>query len=247
MSYRLAKSLDRMRTQFNVHAPGRSKISDGWIGDAAHAASTSDHNPWVKHQGIGIVTALDITHDTKNKVDTWAIAEHMRQKRDARIKYVISNKRIFSSTVSPWTWRTYTGSNPHSSHMHVSVNSQVHHFDDIRDWDLFGGVPAAPSTGTSDKPKDRPILRRGPPFDHQEHVRTVQRLLVLSLVDGKFGPVTEDAVRAFQRKEGLTVDGVVGPNTWRSLDKIEQIPVPMGYTEPRQLSEPEGYSELIGD
>lgn len=38
-----------------------------------------------------------------------------------------------------------------------------------------------------------------------------------SKVDGWFGPVTERAVKAFQRSEKIVVDGLVGPQTWGRL------------------------------
>jgi peptidoglycan hydrolase-like protein with peptidoglycan-binding domain len=36
-------------------------------------------------------------------------------------------------------------------------------------------------------------------------------------VDGIFGPITNDAVRAFQSLLGLAIDGIVGPQTWNHL------------------------------
>lgn len=35
--------------------------------------------------------------------------------------------------------------------------------------------------------------------------------------DGRYGPLTETAVRIFQGENGLAVDGVVGPDTWSAL------------------------------
>ena len=43
-------------------------------------------------------------------------------------------------------------------------------------------------------------------------------------VDGIFGNGTETAVRNFQTRNGLTVDGIVGPNTWKTLLTLEEYP-----------------------
>lgn len=40
-------------------------------------------------------------------------------------------------------------------------------------------------------------------------------------IDGIYGPSTEGAVKAFQREEGLAVDGIVGPNTWEAFFEDE--------------------------
>ena len=38
-------------------------------------------------------------------------------------------------------------------------------------------------------------------------------------LDGIFGGRTEEAVRNYQKRRGLAVDGIVGCNTWRSLQE----------------------------
>lgn len=47
-------------------------------------------------------------------------------------------------------------------------------------------------------------------------VKQIQEALFL-LADGIYGAMTEDAVKVFQRENGLTVDGVVGPATLAKL------------------------------
>jgi peptidoglycan hydrolase-like protein with peptidoglycan-binding domain len=64
------------------------------------------------------------------------------------------------------------------------------------------------------------VLERG---DRGAEVRTVQERLNDVLggpdleVDGRYGSATELAVERFQRAEGLSVDGEVGPRTWAAL------------------------------
>jgi peptidoglycan hydrolase-like protein with peptidoglycan-binding domain len=57
--------------------------------------------------------------------------------------------------------------------------------------------------------------------DRAQGVRDVQHLLrghgYELVVDGIFGPVTDGTVRTFQKDSSLTVDGVVGPDTWAKL------------------------------
>ena len=45
------------------------------------------------------------------------------------------------------------------------------------------------------------------------------------VVDGIFGSKTTAAVRDFQSNNGLSVDGIVGPNTWRTLLTLPQYPI----------------------
>lgn len=47
-------------------------------------------------------------------------------------------------------------------------------------------------------------------------VKQIQEALYL-LADGIYGSITEDAVKVFQRENGLTVDGIVGPATLAKL------------------------------
>ena len=94
------------------------------------------------------------------------------------------------------------------------------------------GPPVAPPTTTPPTefrpPYPGTLMRRG---SRSEGVRTIQRLLnrirtrfpAISPAplteDGIFGPLTETAVRNFQRIDQIAIDGIVGPITWnRMLD-----------------------------
>ena len=93
-------------------------------------------------------------------------------------------------------------------------------------WPAFGCAPVPPPPPPVVDPpscdtysfNDQYPIRR---CDEGYAVYMIQQALVdhgyTVDVDGYFGPGTEQAVRDFQRIEGLEVDGLVGPNTWSTL------------------------------
>lgn len=111
----LVACLVTLRAEFNQLAPNRDKGADGWIGDPAHAARTSDHNP----DSAGRVLAVDVDSTGPWPVPFGELVELLRG--DARLEYIIWNRRIASRSQG-WTWRTYTGSSdPHTGHAHFSA------------------------------------------------------------------------------------------------------------------------------
>lgn len=216
MAWRVAASLEHLLAQVNAQWPGRNKDSDGGIGNAEHASRSSDHNPWVMDGKNGVVTARDFTHDPRSGMDSYVLAQALIDSRDPRIKYVISNGSITSGSAgpSPWKRRKYTGVNPHDHHCHVSVRNEKKYYDDASDWTAVAGALSAKPTPAAKQPATLPpLLRRG---SKGEDVKHAQKLLKIT-VDGKFGPGTEAAVKASQKKAGLHQDGVIGPQTWKSL------------------------------
>jgi hypothetical protein len=120
----------------NARAPGRSIASDGTIGDGAHQTRDSDHNPWVQDGGVGVVTAIDITHDPDDGCDCNTLVNALIVSRDRRIKYIIWNRQIISSQTQPWAWRPYHGRNPHTKHFHLSVLPEKSLYDSRNDWQI---------------------------------------------------------------------------------------------------------------
>lgn len=54
-------------------------------------------------------------------------------------------------------------------------------------------------------------------LDRGEEVKVLQSKLNL-IPDGIFGPLTAEAVKDFQRVNGIKADGIVGPETWSKLN-----------------------------
>jgi hypothetical protein len=145
--WRAGKCLLRLRDQINEKFPGRKKDSDGIIGDAAHCPAngtgTSDHCPHISDGAVGVVTAMDITHDPAHGLVSGDVAERLRLSHDPRIKYIISNGRIANFQAlggqPAFAWRPYNGQDPHTNHFHISVKpgrTGTGGYDTTTDWSI---------------------------------------------------------------------------------------------------------------
>lgn len=225
-AYYRVKALETLLNQINKAAPKRSKASDGWIGDTAHSARKSQHNP----DADGSVDAIDITHDPKGGADMAIIADAIRQSKDKRVGYVIFNGRIFSGPggKQPFVWRTYTGSNKHTKHMHVDVTDRDQ--NDTTPWSI--GIGAVPPSGLANIPTKKPlndkqkasVLRKGSKGEYVSELQSNLKVLgyKIKTVDGIFGAETERAVKEFQKDNKLTVDGWAGPRTMDAIGRATE-------------------------
>lgn len=103
----------------------------------------------------------------------------------------------------------------------------VGHFPNAkgRSWStgvLLPGIRYSSSEGTITHQPPSDLLMLTDPYTRGKDVKELQKALKEAglnpgKIDGVFGPLTEVAVTGFQMREGLTVDGVVGPETRAQL------------------------------
>lgn len=187
-----APSLRRLRDALNRRWGGRDTSSDGWIGDSAHQGTTSDHNP--DHRGI--VHARDTDKDGIH-MPTWVASCILHPSTS----YAIFNRRIYSR-VRAFIPVSYGGTNPHTGHGHESILHTWAAENSTAKWEM---IETTPSWG---------LVRLGAQATYARQVQAYLNGHGSNLaIDGDFGVKTDAAVRAFQRRWGLSVDGVVGPQT----------------------------------
>jgi len=81
---------------------------------------------------------------------------------------------------------------------------------------------ALSSRGTATQQSTYPTLRRGDQGEAVARLQTALNSLGFNCgkVDGIFGAKTEAAVKAFQKRYGLKVDGIVGYQTWSKINAL---------------------------
>jgi hypothetical protein len=126
MAWFLNPALTRFRNEVNSRWPHRDKTSDGTIGDAAHQATNSDHNP----DADGSVDAWDMDVDG---VDVAACKRAFQAHEAAG--YWIHNDRI-AFRDEGWRPRSYAyagpGRNRHDKHVHW--NTRQSHERSTKPW-----------------------------------------------------------------------------------------------------------------
>lgn len=221
---RSVESLKTLLAQINKLAPKRSKISDGWIGDKAHMARHSDHNP----EPDGTVDARDFTNDPSGGCDMRKVCDAIAASRDPRISYMICNGQIMNGHTGkqPWVWRKYTGTNGHYHHGHISVLDEGQ--DDTTPWKIEKAFKAAPKMIYTGREKIEP--QKKPDADHDgvedvgigfpgdfkykdgnyhKELEAVQKRLdelgypEVGAWDGKWGSRTQATVLAFRADNGM--------------------------------------------
>jgi len=127
----LTPGLKNLRAQVNAAFPQRDKKSDGTIGDKAHQASTSGHNPddtpgskpeWEDADHVPDIRAWDMDSDLNAPpASAQQIVDHIRKLPNVStvIRYMIYNRKIYQAK-NGWVAEPYTGASAHTEHIHFS-------------------------------------------------------------------------------------------------------------------------------
>lgn len=213
----LAPTLVQFRNELNTLYPKRDKTSDGTIGNASHAAGTSDHNPDVR----GCVCAFDGDEDLLGPTDAYPsfhsgtaarpLVDQIVNRAKAgllpQVYYVIYERKIYSRTYG-FAARDYTGSNPHDHHFHLSVYHTAALADSTKPWGL-ATIGAYPTPTSNDVYLSKLRLGQTDSDSVWQLQNALKQLGFDILLTGDFGKKTlEFQARAVFQAAGVDVDVV---------------------------------------
>jgi peptidoglycan hydrolase-like protein with peptidoglycan-binding domain len=136
---------------------------------------------------------------------------------EAAVKHAQALHHIAADgVVGPETWRALSldGHGELKQTLFPTPHRSVHGATQISDAHVSsGGTGGEAATNVADQAAGTPASTATPSGNP---VTRLQEALHIS-ADGQFGAQTEAAVKQLQARDGLTVDGVVGPETWRAL------------------------------
>jgi hypothetical protein len=131
VAWYLNTALSTMRAEVNTRYPDRDAGSDGTLGDEAHQARASDHNP----DGDGSVDAWDMDVEVNGKGRPYADdVESIKARFEAHpaARYWIHNDQIASRS-DGWARRSYAYAGPnrnkHTQHVHFNTREEFENSD----------------------------------------------------------------------------------------------------------------------
>jgi len=166
-----------------------------------------------------------------NALTRWLVAPDSQGRPGAMarrfgINYIIFNRQQWKAWAPENGWVVYTGSSPHTDHIHFSFN-----------WDgaykrtsWWSGVavtkPLSGPTGTT-TPPPAPVTASGYPLLVQgasgADVALAQKVIGVA-ADGKFGPATATALGTWQSKHGVPASKKLDNPTWATMVYLKLIP-----------------------
>jgi Putative peptidoglycan binding domain len=221
----LAANLATLFREVYRRWPAHNKRLDGWIGDTRHQRRRSDHNP----DSRGVVHAIDVDI---NHIDPNALVR--RAIHHPTVQYVIFNRTIWSRNHG-FRPRRYTGTDPHTGHVHISGRHGGEFENNRSAWGLAAGPvgaakPAPPPVPAQSGPRRQSLVRPGKPGSrtlrvtkprmHGDDVLFVQRFIGVKQcgpADGSYGPKTQAGVRWYQHMRGIGITGVCDAGTFRQM------------------------------
>lgn len=141
-----SKAALAVQRDVNLAWPKRKRVPalEGIMGDPKHQERCRKDPSRCEGHVLG--NAVDVTHDDgPNGPAGWRIAEMAIN--DARTAYVISDGKIWSRNRSAEGWRAYTGPNPHTAHVHISIRPELRDNDGPWPWVAAGPISASAAQG----------------------------------------------------------------------------------------------------
>ncbi len=144
------------------------------------------------------------------------------------IMYIIWNRKMWRAYDPARGWAPYVGTSPHTDHIHFSFSwdgayQRTSWWTGVPLSVAGGPVPTTPTVPTPSRPvpvTGYPTLRQG---SRGSDVVLLQRVVKVG-ADGAFGPVTDQALRAWQASNHLPVTGVADGTTWYQMLTLHLVP-----------------------
>jgi|GEM_PF-3906109 len=159
---RPARSLTTLQAELNAIWPGRQPDL-GFVTGYKSAGNFSGHNP----NNLGIVMAYDIgtyVNGSINEPDGRALADYLRTDCNEKLQYLIHDmgpagvqQPMIAGNHTNWAWQAYTGADPHSNHIHLSIvdlywgdptNVPASVYDSTSPWGIAARFGATSQGGT---------------------------------------------------------------------------------------------------